>query len=342
MKKIFTLIAALVCAVCVNAKTDVPNFTPSTMTFSSWTWNNLASVGSGSAVDNGDKTADDSGITYYDGSSFEYLVIEYGEATAANLQVVVQYKCAGTVGQYGVEFNSQTEAFSPIPTGGVFGFKLDNNEKSKMYTIAIQDKGSAGTLEVKKAYFANEQEYNEAIAGNVTTYTEITLADLGSGWGESTYDAETKTITIGNDWSGKGWWFGSNPGRDFSDFDFVVVEFSEATATNGKFVIEYNDTNTPNSGDDGLFEAGSTIVKTPLASVKNNVKQMYIQGPAGAKYTLKRVIVCTKAYYDEEIASSISNTLAPAKAENNVRYNLLGVKNGNGVYIMNGKKYLKK
>ena len=39
--------------------------------------------------------------------------------------------------------------------------------------------------------------------------------------------------------------------------------------------------------------------------------------------------------------TAISNTLAPAKAENNVRYNLLGVKNGNGVYIMNGKKYLK-
>ena len=29
------------------------------------------------------------------------------------------------------------------------------------------------------------------------------------------------------------------------------------------------------------------------------------------------------------------------KLNNNVRYNLLGVKNGNGVYIMNGKKYLK-
>ena len=39
--------------------------------------------------------------------------------------------------------------------------------------------------------------------------------------------------------------------------------------------------------------------------------------------------------------TAISTTLAPAKAENNVRYNLLGVKNGNGVYIMNGKKYLK-
>ncbi|MGM9726649.1 MAG: hypothetical protein ACI3YJ_03450 [Prevotella sp.] len=39
--------------------------------------------------------------------------------------------------------------------------------------------------------------------------------------------------------------------------------------------------------------------------------------------------------------TAINNTIAPAKAENNVRYNLLGVKNGNGIYIMNGKKYLK-
>ena len=33
--------------------------------------------------------------------------------------------------------------------------------------------------------------------------------------------------------------------------------------------------------------------------------------------------------------------IAPPKAQNNVRYNLLGIKNGAGIYIMNGKKYMK-
>ena len=63
---------------------------------------------------------------------------------------------------------------------------------------------------------------------------------------------------------------------------------------------------------------------------------MYAQGKSTS--TRKSVMIYEVKSSDP---TAISNTLAPAKAENNVRYNLLGVKNGNGVYIMNGKKYLK-
>lgn len=35
------------------------------------------------------------------------------------------------------------------------------------------------------------------------------------------------------------------------------------------------------------------------------------------------------------------NSIKDSNADNSVRYNLLGVKNGNGIYIMNGKKYMK-
>ena len=63
---------------------------------------------------------------------------------------------------------------------------------------------------------------------------------------------------------------------------------------------------------------------------------MYAQGKSTS--TRKSVMIYEVKSSDP---TAISTTLAPAKAENNVRYNLLGVKNGNGVYIMNGKKYLK-
>ena len=52
-------------------------------------------------------------------------------------------------------------------------------------------------------------------------------------------------------------------------------------------------------------------------------------------------MVCTNAYFEEYIATGISDMIAAPKAQNNVRYNLLGVKNGAGIYIMNGKKYMK-
>ena len=52
-------------------------------------------------------------------------------------------------------------------------------------------------------------------------------------------------------------------------------------------------------------------------------------------------MVCTNDYLQEYITTGISNMIASPAAQSNVRYNLLGVKNGNGIYIMNGKKYMK-
>ena len=185
--------------------------------------------------------------------------------------------------------------------------------------------------------FATEEEYKAALEGNKPTYANLSLNDLGSGWGDSTYDADTKTVTIGDDWSGKGWWLGD---VDYSDFDYFYLEL-EATAANGKIVIEYNDGTS--NGDEGLFEAGATNVKCPLSTSKNSVKQIYIQGPAGSKYVLKNAMVCTNAYLEEYIATGISNMIAAPKAQNNVRYNFAGQRVGNGakMYIMNGKKYMK-
>ena len=90
-----------------------------------------------------------------------------------------------------------------------------------------------------------------------------------------------------------------------------------------------------NDWDCATVAKGSTTYKIVLT--ENDVtglkeKGMYVNGYFN---------IVTKVNLIQPVSTSISNTLAPAKAENNVRYNLLGVKNGNGVYIMNGKKYLK-
>lgn len=113
---------------------------------------------------------------------------------------------------------------------------------------------------------------------------DLSLADLGSGWGDSTYDPATKTITYVGDWTGRGWWLGKDPGADYSQWDQVVVEF-EPCACTIQLVVEYNGGADSSSS---LVEAGSEKVVCELnAAAKNNVKQIYLQSAAPGTLTLK-------------------------------------------------------
>ncbi len=83
---------------------------------------------------------------------------------------------------------------------------------------------------------------------------DLTLADLGSGWGNATYDAATKTITYVDAWTGKGWWLGD---VDYSKYDEAVIEF-EPTAFDVKLVVEYVSDEAQSS--DATVMAGATKV----------------------------------------------------------------------------------
>jgi len=162
----------------------------------------------------------------------------------------------------------------------------------------------------------------------------LTLADLNSGWGDSKYDAATKTITIGDDWSGKGWWLDK---ADYSDFDKVVVNFAAPTAANGKVVVEFNNADSK----DAEFAEGANSVEVELdAAAKNSTKQVYIQGPAGSTYTLASAYVCVKDYNP---STGISHTVAAPAAQSSKIFNLAGQqvnKSYKGVVIKNGKKFV--
>lgn len=192
---------------------------------------------------------------------------------------------------------------------------------------------SAGKLVVTGAYVGTEEEYKAILAGNKPQKSDLTLSDLGSGWNGSTYDAASKTVTIGEDWSGKGWWLDK---ADYSDFDKVVVNFATPTATNGKLVVQYN------GAADGPaeFAEGATSVEVALnATAKNSVKQIYIQGPAGAQFVLASAYVCVKDY----VATGISQAIAVPAAKASKVFNLAGQQVGKsykGIVIKNGKKYV--
>lgn len=122
---------------------------------------------------------------------------------------------------------------------------------------------------------------------------DLTLADLGSGWGNATYDAATKTITYVDAWTGKGWWLGE---VDYSKYDEAVIEF-EPTAFDVKLVVEYVSDEAQSS--DATVMAGATKVTCPLnETYKNAVKQIYIQNSAVGSLTLKSAYLQNSVPFD--------------------------------------------
>jgi len=110
-----------------------------------------------------------------------------------------------------------------------------------------------------------------------------------SGSDSNTYDASTHTVTFASAWgAGKGWWFGTSPGKDLSYYNQVVINF-EPVDFQVQVVIEYND----GSRNTVIADPGATSLAILLMGGKDNVKQIYIQTSAAG--TLKLL----EAYADQ-------------------------------------------
>lgn len=282
MKKLFTLIAAALMTIGASAKT------PLTATWNSW--------GDGCTVDGNTITftAAWKGAGYWvsaDASTSDKLVIVLAEEAVGKTKIFFQCQP-----ETGTDLVSSGDYF--ITAGSkILGIDLQSDAAkdrlSAFQQICAQSTEANCKIVVKEIYLGTNEEYENDLAGNKQQTSPLSLDNLGSGWGESTYDASTKTVTIGEDWSGKGWWLGT---VDYSDFDQLVIKFDPATATNGNIVIEYN------AGESTKYEfaAGTTTAIIDLdATGKASVKQIYIQGPAASKYVLSAAYVATKEYVAE-------------------------------------------
>ena len=315
MKKLFTLVCGLAMALCANAATQLSS------NFEGW----------------GKCTVDGNTITYpvaWDGakvwvggddwSAYEYLWVTFSESTCG-IELDIEYGADEQVG---------TPTTATVIAGSlVIGAQIDENNCDQIRQFYLKAT-TPGKLVVTGVYAGSEEEYKEALAGGKPQKSDLGLSDLGCGWGDSTYDPATKTVTIGDDWSGKGWWIDD---KDFSDFDKIVVKFAQPTATNGEMVVEYLP-----SGDDKVdIEEGATSVELPLGASKNRVRQIYIKGPAGATFVLADAYICVKDYEP----TAIKGVVATPASENAPVYNLAGqqvAKSYKGVVVKNGKKYIQK
>lgn len=323
MKKFFTLVCGLAMALCANAAEKIST------TFGSW--------GDGCAVDGNTLVFTEAwkgagvGFTTGDGetepikctdfSEYDYLWVTFSETTCDFVLCT----------QYTTGYNQAVQVDAVAGTL-VLGVKLNEEYSDQFAQYYLQNK-TTGKLVVTGAYVGTEEEYKAMLAANKPQKSDLNLGDLPTGWGNSTYDAASKTVTIGDDWSGKGWWLDK---ADYSDFDKVVVNFATPTTTNGKVVVEYNGA----SNGEAEIAEGATSVEVALdAAAKNSVKQIYLQGPAGAQFVLADAYACVKDY----VATGISQTIAAPAAKSSKVFNLAGQqvdKSFKGVVVKNGKKYV--
>ena len=302
MKKLFTLIAGMLLVGSVNAAVLVDEVVAGASYNYSGGWN-------GNWFNQGTDVNKDV-------SEYDYVWIQYA-STTGKVKFGIVYSEWQKTESWGEVY---AEASKVIETeSGVVGIALektktylydvnnaDNPYKGDIYAkhvrqVYLQDQGVPSTITVVGIWYGSEAEYQEALAGNapvVAAKKDLTLADLGTGWGGSTYDAATKTVTIGEDWSGKGWWLENwdndlqaNVGADYSDYDKLAIEFATPTAMNGKVVVEYEGGAESTSYE---FDAGATVAVVDLnPEGKKLVKQAYIQGPADAQYVLAAAYMCT-------------------------------------------------
>lgn len=304
------------------------------MTFGGWGWNTITTLAQGDVINNGDGTADDSGVTYFDASDHDYVVFEYSAATCAKMKAIVQYNCKGTAGQWGPEFNEGSQEFVLNVNGGIMAIELNADYSDKVFSIAMQDPGTAGTVDVTDVYFATEEEYLAAKA-EADNIEKVLVLDGEGG---------THTLAAG-DWGWDGKWLGAT---DISAFNTAVIEV-ESVIGHGKinFLAFEVDLPASETAYTATFDISSiaSIEQYAYQNVyKSNPEDETIKLPDGETViVVKKVYMTskTKQEVDDELATGISNMIAAPASQSNVRYNLLGVKNGNGIYIMNGKKYMK-
>jgi len=330
MKKIFTLIAAAFMAVSANASVQLASGS------SSWgSWGSTCTV-DGATITFSSAWAG-AGVWFnetMDLSSYEMVWAVLSTECVGSAKFVFQYISADEEASdlaIGQEFT--------ISEGGKIGgveVKANNDaDLTKFRQVFAQSTVANTTIVIEGVYAGTKEEYEAAAEANKQVVSGLTLTDLNSGWGSSTYDADTHTVTIGDDWSGKGWWLSS---VDYSDYDVVVISFDPATATNGKIVIEYNN---GTASTEYAFEAGTTqAVVTLDAAGKGDVMQIYIQGPAGSTYTLTEAYVSTSAYAGVQNVTTATEVVEDANAP---VYNVAGQqvsKSYKGLVIKNGKKYI--
>lgn len=325
MKKFFTLVCGMMLALSASAAEQIKT------TFGSWgegctvDGNTLVFTDAWKGAGVGFTEGEDADMKCTDMSDYDYLWLTFSETTC---DFVLNT-------QYTTEYNHDVNA-SAVAGSKVVGVKLNEEYSDQFAQYYIQSKGE-GKIVVTGAYVGTEKEYQDFLASNKASVSNVSL----KGWGKwdpaieyTNNEDGTLTIQFPDAWKGASNWFG---GKDASDFDYLVLEIAEPVDFQTQIWIQYSD----KTNGEAFIEPGETSVKLALDEAKkSNISQIAIQSSAAGTIKVKAVYFCTKDYSP---STSISNAVVAPAAKSSKIYNLAGQqvsKSYKGVVIKNGKKYV--
>ena len=303
MKKFFTLIAMVLTAMSVSAKETI-DFTKidgfaygSPFSLGAWDWKGVTLAEGEPVKDEANKTADDSNVKYYDASAYDYVVVKYSASTI-DVSLIAQYKCLGTIGQWGTEFAQGISTINASAEPTYAALALDDTQKNTINQIAIQAGATAGSITIDEIYFATAEEW-EAVKPKPAQTKDMMSSVKGISGATVNADG-TVTCTGTGNWGWFGMWLGS---FDASAFDYAVLELAQPSDITVQLVLQHS------SGDDvvGQIQAGETVLKLKLSENKNSIKQMALQNATPGTFTVKALYFATQEYVDNMAKPTTQN-----------------------------------
>ena len=329
MKKLFTIMAVALCALTASAKQVLES-----------TWNPWGET----------TTVDGSKISFsaaWAGAGFQLAGEEALDLSDFDYIVGTLAKCSGNANcatqsthdgsDALTDANKVATSASAAAGAAIVGIPLSVDYSTNVIQMWVQATQANMEVEITEVYAGTEEEFLADKEANKQLTSDISLTGWSS-WGNETHANTAEgylKIDFSAAWGGTNLWFG---GFDASEFDYIVAEIEPTDVVTQLFVQYTNAPTEEGSVKDQTAQAqpGQTEISIPLyASAKNSIAQVAFQADNAG------TVIVKKLYWKAASATGISNMIAAPKAQSNVRYNLLGVKNGNGIYIMNGKKYMK-
>ena len=386
MKKILLSVIALFAAVSMNAKEDVDissiGGVNTPIKFAgTWEWKGQV-ISTGDIIkDEAAGTCDDSNVTYFDASAYDYLFFKY-TSTSDKVKCIIQYNTTGEIGQWGPNFNESTVE---LKASEEYGYIELSEFKSTISQVAFQDMGDAVELTISEIWFGTAAEVEAAISGGEPAPEPAPEPSGDDTWGEVIQngdcegeDAGCLLSKDGNDMDNFKWSVKEGAGVDGSKCAAVYATGAAANEWDAQFFIY---------AKDHVFKAGekfkfSMMIKADKAAeadaqahttAGNYLHYEIIGGPVKfttewAEYkfegevpekadgmqtiafNLNKDKTLENNYYFDNISWKVEGATAiqqvkAGKAENGARYNLAGQKVGasyKGIVIQNGKKFIQK
>lgn len=193
------------------------------------------------------------------------IKIEF-EPLTIGVQIVVEFNTEGVA--------NETAAAAVGATELTHMFAGDVSDIKQIY---LQCQGTAGTVVLVSAVLFDGE------GGGEPTELDILGTFGGSGWGDSTYDPVTKTITYVTAWTGRGWWEPACAGFKGIRFGF------EALTMDVKLVVEYKD----KTNEDAMALVGATSLSYTFLGDPSEIQQIYLQNSAVGTVVLTSAVLFT-------------------------------------------------